>query len=353
MEVLIWFVLYAVVAIVQWIAKANREERSGPPLPRRHRREEHPLSLLATQLTRGETQTTGLQELTVSGRHGGWAVAVVAMRPYQGRNPLEYRAAVSRRLRMHLMHGDHRDGEDAYYQEFVRGEVVATSNKVLSDSRVQRQLRLLFKNFGIDEIHFEDGWIKALRRSSTAYDYRDNTYTLKLLGRLVGLARASDEALGKTEVKATVRYKRREGETCPYCRDDLGADLELVTCARCKTIHHGVCFSELGHCTAMGCQSQRSLPVLQRDEGLVEPFAMSLATCELCGAPMAGAIDAACTSERCGASLTEQRRHGREQAFNRARTRREQRTGIRLRVPSERLPPPSERLQPPPERRQA
>ena len=107
--------------------------------------------------------------------------------------------------------------------------------------------------------------------------------------------------------------------TCPYCKDTLRGELDLVTCGRCTTLHHAACFKELGRCTALGCQGKRPFPVLRREEGVVEPLTLDFTPCDLCGATES------CTQDECASSLHERRQYARHQAYERKRTRREQR----------------------------
>jgi TM2 domain-containing membrane protein YozV len=40
---------------------------------------------------------------------------------------------------------------------------------------------------------------------------------------------------------------------CPYCRTNIAATEESVTCEACGTVHHADCYAENGGCTIFGC----------------------------------------------------------------------------------------------------
>jgi hypothetical protein len=45
---------------------------------------------------------------------------------------------------------------------------------------------------------------------------------------------------------------------CPYCRDEFQDTLDRVSCSKCSTILHQVCWLENGQCTTWGCDSTPS-----------------------------------------------------------------------------------------------
>jgi hypothetical protein len=48
--------------------------------------------------------------------------------------------------------------------------------------------------------------------------------------------------------------KKREGESCPFCREALREAEELCRCEKCGTALHASCASEYGgKCTVLGC----------------------------------------------------------------------------------------------------
>ena len=96
-------------------------------------------------------------------------------------------------------------------------------------------------------------------RLSTSIDVREGllAQATELLSSLaqVALAYVRRPALPAIGELAE-RYLWLEGNAprCPYCHVDLTPEEPaLVSCERCRTIHHDACFRENGRCTLLGC----------------------------------------------------------------------------------------------------
>jgi hypothetical protein len=63
------------------------------------------------------------------------------------------------------------------------------------------------------------------------------------------------EYLHRLLPEAIVHASAARGEArCAYCHDGVqGSGADTVTCPRCRTVLHAVCWSELGRCPVMGC----------------------------------------------------------------------------------------------------
>lgn len=61
--------------------------------------------------------------------------------------------------------------------------------------------------------------------------------------------------------RVTVR-ERGETDGCPFCRDTLLEDDEVLRCGTCETRLHAACFRENGlACTVLGCGGRAVVPV--------------------------------------------------------------------------------------------
>ena len=58
---------------------------------------------------------------------------------------------------------------------------------------------------------------------------------------------------------APVSSKPVRGQ-CPYCRQKIDVESEIVLCIICKTAHHEECWKETGRCSIFGCSGRIHFP---------------------------------------------------------------------------------------------
>lgn len=66
---------------------------------------------------------------------------------------------------------------------------------------------------------------------------------------------------------------KREAQTCPYCKDDLGPSFS--TCPGCEACYHHECVDELWGCASLGCEGLGRLekPLALKQQAVSEkPF---------------------------------------------------------------------------------
>lgn len=85
---------------------------------------------------------------------------------------------------------------------------------------------------------------------------------------MAALARPCDRApfAGRADALAA-RFAWTGGDSsarCPYCKDDLTAEVDVVGCERCHTVHHRECLAEAGGCTVFGCRARDGGPARAR-----------------------------------------------------------------------------------------
>lgn len=72
--------------------------------------------------------------------------------------------------------------------------------------------------------------------------------------RAPGLRQRNRARRYPARVGIEITARAREGEVCPYCRDQLAATTDdLFECPACATRTHAACRREAGKCTTAGC----------------------------------------------------------------------------------------------------
>jgi hypothetical protein len=75
------------------------------------------------------------------------------------------------------------------------------------------------------------------------------------LGHVLQLLQAYEEQ----RLAMSISQSASPDHICPYCREDLNADKELIlTCNLCHTAHHQSCLTENKQCTTWGCLATES-----------------------------------------------------------------------------------------------
>jgi hypothetical protein len=67
-----------------------------------------------------------------------------------------------------------------------------------------------------------------------------------------GLA-ARDDLFPHERVAAPVVHSLEPGQRCPFCHEGLTPEDVLASCGACRTVVHGACRDEFGHCPTLGC----------------------------------------------------------------------------------------------------
>lgn len=108
----------------------------------------------------------------------------------------------------------------------------------------------------VTHITVKDGWLSTARAPSE-FNVRVDSIrqVFDALGQLVPLLGRKALTIRMAGVeRQAVAWTVDERTLCPYCRDGLVADDDLVACDACHTVHHRACLEEAGGCTVFGCR---------------------------------------------------------------------------------------------------
>ena len=125
------------------------------------------------------------------------------------------------------------------------------------DPDVRRTLERLVLKEGFRDLQLKEDMLVAARDPQKLEPERA-VELLRLVATLAALLdreRVSIKIAGETSALPHFVCKVTGGSTaiCPYCRDSLEGDVELMACPSCDTVHHRECLDEAGGCTVLGC----------------------------------------------------------------------------------------------------
>ena len=72
------------------------------------------------------------------------------------------------------------------------------------------------------------------------------------------------------------------GATCPICQSSIAAAEFMVTCPKCRQIHHRECWAEVGGCGTYGCEQAPSLEKASAADAALSAWG-DTKQCPVCG----------------------------------------------------------------------